>query len=78
MMAGSGLITELQDRQTAGIDLPFKALAWEDEAGRTWLTYNDPMWLATRHGLRAESRAAINAIAEGMALLVAAAAGEAK
>src|SRR5260221_5349594 len=30
----------MQDKQTAGIDLPVKALAWEDEAGEVWLTYN--------------------------------------
>ena len=31
----------MQDQQTAGIDLPLKALAWEDAAGRVWLTYNE-------------------------------------
>ena len=36
--------------QTAGIDLPLKALAWEDEAGQVWLGYNDPAFLAQRHG----------------------------
>src|SRR5215469_7045519 len=36
----------MQDRQTAGIDLPLKALAWEDAEGAVWLTYSDPSWLA--------------------------------
>jgi uncharacterized protein (DUF302 family) len=36
--------------QSAGIDLPLKALAWEDAQGQTWLGYNDPAWLAQRHG----------------------------
>jgi uncharacterized protein (DUF302 family) len=36
--------------QSAGIDLPLKALAWEDAQGQAWLGYNDPVWLATRHG----------------------------
>lgn len=36
--------------QTAGIDLPLKALAWEDAQGQSWLGYNDPAWLAQRHG----------------------------
>lgn len=36
--------------QSAGIDLPLKALAWEDATGQTWLGYNDPQYLATRHG----------------------------
>jgi uncharacterized protein (DUF302 family) len=35
--------------QSAGIDLPLKALAWEDAQGRTWLDYNDPAYLTKRH-----------------------------
>ncbi len=35
--------------QTVGIDLPLKALVWEDEAGQVWLGYNDPAFLAGRH-----------------------------
>ena len=38
-------------RQTAGIDLPLKALAWQDENGDNWLTLNSASWLAQRHGL---------------------------
>ena len=38
-------------KQTAGIDLPMKALAWQDEAGQVWLTYNDPAYIAGRHGI---------------------------
>ena len=38
--------------QTAGIDLPLKALAWEDASGQVWLGYNDPQYLATRHGAK--------------------------
>jgi uncharacterized protein (DUF302 family) len=41
----------MQDRQIAGIDLPVKALAYEDTDGKTWLAYNDAVWIATRHGL---------------------------
>lgn len=37
--------------QSAGIDLPLKALVWQDEAGKVWLGYNDPAYLATRHRL---------------------------
>jgi uncharacterized protein (DUF302 family) len=36
--------------QSAGIDLPLKALAWQDAGGQVWLAYNDPRYLATRHG----------------------------
>jgi uncharacterized protein (DUF302 family) len=35
--------------QTLGIDLPLKALAWEDATGQVWLGYNDPEFLAQRH-----------------------------
>lgn len=35
--------------QTVGIDLPLKALLWEDAQGQVWLGYNDPSWLARRH-----------------------------
>jgi len=35
----------------SAIDLPFKALAWEDDDGRAWLSYNDPHHLAMRFGL---------------------------
>lgn len=36
--------------QSVGIDLPMKALVWEDAQGQAWLGYNDPAWLAQRHG----------------------------
>ena len=59
----------MQDKQTAGIDLPVKALAWEDEKGAVWLTYNEAAWLATRHELGASSKKAIEAIEAGLATL---------
>ncbi|MDH5184611.1 MAG: DUF302 domain-containing protein [Gammaproteobacteria bacterium] len=43
---GSHMFTS---NQTAGIDLPLKALAWKDEHGVVWLTYNDPAYIAKRH-----------------------------
>jgi uncharacterized protein (DUF302 family) len=39
------------DEPTVGIDLPFKALAWEDAAGSTWIAYNDPQYIVQRHGV---------------------------
>jgi catalase len=39
----------MQANQTIGIDLPLKALVWQDAAGKTWLSYNEPLWLARRH-----------------------------
>lgn len=41
----------MQCRQQVGIDLPQKALIWEDANGQVWLTYNDPKYLASRHGI---------------------------
>ena len=37
--------------QTAGIDLPLKALVWEDASAQVWLGYNDPAFLAQRHAV---------------------------
>ena len=41
----------MQCGQSIGIDLPLKALIWEDAGGQVWLTYNDPKSLAERHGI---------------------------
>lgn len=38
--------------QSVAIDLPQKALIWEDETGQVWLSYNDPMYLAKRHEIK--------------------------
>jgi len=43
----------MQVAPTVAIDLPLKALVWEDASGNTWLSYNEPGWLAQRHGLGA-------------------------
>lgn len=36
---------------TAGLDLPLKALVWEDAGGSTWVAYNDPQYVVKRHAL---------------------------
>src|SRR5882672_2261552 len=41
----------MQAGQTIGIDLPLKALVWQDASGQTWLSYNEPAWLAKRHNI---------------------------
>ena len=61
----------MQDRQTAGIDLPLRALAWEDADGRVWVTTNDATWIAARHGLGDASAAAVAAVSAGLARIVA-------
>jgi uncharacterized protein (DUF302 family) len=53
----------MQANQAIGIDLPLKALAFEDEAGKVWLAYNDPRWLAQRHGLGVAFSHTIDAMA---------------
>jgi uncharacterized protein (DUF302 family) len=41
----------MQSAQTTAIDLPLKALVWQDASDQTWLAWNDPAWIAARHGL---------------------------
>jgi len=52
----------MQAAQTIGIDLPLKALVWQDEAGQTFLSYNDPAYLAHRHGLADQVKFAVDAM----------------
>ena len=41
----------MQSVQTVGIDLSLKILVWQDAANNTWLSYNEPSWIAQRHGI---------------------------
>jgi uncharacterized protein (DUF302 family) len=41
----------MQLAQTVGIDLPLRILVWQDAANNTWLSYNEPSWIAQRHGV---------------------------
>ena len=52
----------MQDQQSVGIDLPLKALVWEDSDNKTWLIYNDPNWIAQRHSLGTTSTPAVKAM----------------
>jgi len=61
----------MQDQQRAGIDLPLKALVWEDADGKVWVSYNDPAWIARRHGVGRP--AAVEAMAAAMKAIVQAA-----
>ena len=45
----------MQASQMAGIDLPLKALVWQDAATNTWLSYNEPSWIVHRHDLQVEA-----------------------
>jgi uncharacterized protein (DUF302 family) len=53
----------MQANQATGIDLPLKALVYEDEAGKVWLAYNDPHWIAQRHRLGASQSTTVDAMA---------------
>ena len=63
----------MQAAQTIGIDLPLKALVWQDAAGKTWLSYNDPSWIAKRHGLGHEADATVGALRGALSSLAKAA-----
>ena len=41
----------MQCQQSVAIDLPQKALIWQDDKGQVWLSYNDPDYLVERHGI---------------------------
>ena len=62
----------MQSAQTVGIDLPLKILVWQDAANNTWLSYNEPRWIAQRHGV-----AGVESTIDKMADLLAAIAREA-
>jgi uncharacterized protein (DUF302 family) len=49
-------------RPGIALDLPLKILVWEDEAGKTWLSYNAPEFLRERHGLPGELMQALAAV----------------
>jgi uncharacterized protein (DUF302 family) len=65
----------MQSAPTIGIDLPLKVLVWQDAEGNTWLSYNDPAWLARRHGLDPDVEATVKTLAGALAAVTAAAAG---
>jgi uncharacterized protein (DUF302 family) len=56
----------MEINQSVGIDLPLKALVHQDEAGKVWLSYNDPGWIAQRHGLSAAVAASVQAMANAL------------
>ena len=49
----------MRAREVIAIDLPFKALVWQGMTGETWLSYDDPRWLASRHKIAGELEYAI-------------------
>jgi uncharacterized protein (DUF302 family) len=63
----------MQGEQTIGIDLPLKALVFEDAARAVSLAYNDPHYLARRHGLGAAAAKPVDAMTAMLASVAAAA-----
>lgn len=68
----------MQDVQTAAIDLPLKALVWQDADGATWLGYNDPAWIARRHGLGTGADPTIALLSRALAAVAEEACGAAR
>jgi uncharacterized protein (DUF302 family) len=65
----------MQANQAIGIDLPLKALVWQEASGDTWLSYNDPAWLAQRHGVGSEVEAPVKAMTAMLGAVTRAATG---
>jgi uncharacterized protein (DUF302 family) len=64
--AAKGGTLLMQSVQTIGIDLPLKALVWQDDGGRTFLSYNDPAYLAHRHGVGDAAKTATEAMSAAL------------
>jgi uncharacterized protein (DUF302 family) len=56
----------IEGAQTHGIDLPLKALVWQDAQGATWLSYNDPAFVADRHALNATHSSIVSVTAAAL------------
>ena len=65
----------MQASQAIGIDLPLKVLVWQDNAGRTWLSYIEPAWLAKRHGVLEKSERNVGLMAAALSAVSRKAAG---
>jgi uncharacterized protein (DUF302 family) len=65
----------MEAAQSIAVDLPLKALVWQDENGVTWLSYNQPGWLGRRHNLAPALDAVIAAMTAGLDKMAKAAAG---
>src|SRR5580704_10837468 len=64
----------MQADQAVGIDLPLKALVYEDAAGKVWLSYDEPSWIAQRHHLGESVATNVQPLTKALAALVAGAA----
>jgi uncharacterized protein (DUF302 family) len=69
--AAKGGTPLMQSAQTIGIDLPLKALVWQDEAGVTFLSYNDTAYLAQRHDLGESANPVVEAMSGALKAIAA-------
>ena len=51
-----GVLLLMVASPSLAIDLPLKALVWEDAEGKVWVSYNSPEYLQRRHGIPEELR----------------------
>jgi uncharacterized protein (DUF302 family) len=65
----------MQSVQTVGIDLPLKVLVWQDAANNTWVSYNEPSWIAQRHAV-ANRQSAIDKLGNVISTIAREAAGD--
>ena len=61
----------MQMNQTVALDLPLRAVVWEDDAGVAWITHNDPRWLSERYRLGPAAGPILSTMSEGMKKLTA-------
>jgi uncharacterized protein (DUF302 family) len=64
--AAKGGTPLMQSVQTTAIDLPLKALVWQDNAGKTFLSYNDPAYITRRHGVGEAAKPIIEAMSRAL------------
>ncbi len=60
----------MQAKQIVALDLPLRALVWEDAAGKTWISCIDPVWIAHRYGLAADAVQIAAKMREGLDALI--------
>jgi uncharacterized protein (DUF302 family) len=61
----------MQSVQTTGIELPLKALVWQDETGTTFLSYNDPAYLTHRHELGKSAKPVVEGMSNALKAIAA-------
>lgn len=60
----------MQVQQLLGMELPLRALVWQDQALRTWVSCPDVHWLAQRYGLGSDAAPTVSALAAVLEALV--------